>query len=41
MRNECLKRQFLALSLLSPFLYLKTVATVLATLYNSAQRTVF
>jgi hypothetical protein len=40
-RNKHLKRQLLALSLLSPFLYLKTVASVLATLYNSAQRTVF
>ncbi len=27
----------MALSLLSPFLYLKTVASVLATLYNSGQ----
>jgi hypothetical protein len=41
MRNEYLKRQLMALSLLSPFLYLKTVASVLATLYNSHQCTVF
>jgi hypothetical protein len=40
-RNEYLKRQLMALSLLSPFLYLKTVASVLATLYNSHQCTVF
>jgi hypothetical protein len=41
MRYEYYKRQFTALSLLSPFLYLKTVASVLATLYNSPQCTVF
>jgi hypothetical protein len=35
LRNEYYKKRFMALSLLSLFLYLKTVATVLATLYNS------
>jgi hypothetical protein len=36
-RNQYHKRQFMALSLLSPFLYLKTVASLHATLYNSGQ----
>src|SRR6202453_4400731 len=36
-RNQHHKRQFMALSLLSPFLYLKTVASLRANLYNSGQ----
>jgi hypothetical protein len=35
LRNEHHKPQLTALSLLSPFLYLKTVARLRATLYNS------
>jgi hypothetical protein len=35
LRNEYYEKRFMALSLLSLFLYLKTVATALATLYNS------
>jgi hypothetical protein len=36
--NEHYEKRLMALSLLSLFLYLKTIATVLATLYNSGQR---
>jgi hypothetical protein len=35
--NQQYKAAFVALSFLSPFLYLKTVATPHAILYNSAQ----
>jgi hypothetical protein len=35
LRNERYKARLTALSLLSPFLYLKTVARLPATLYNS------
>src|SRR5271163_4199527 len=38
LRNEHYKARLMALSLLSPFLYLKTVASLHATLYNSGQR---
>jgi len=40
-RYEYYKRQLTVLSLLSSLLYLKTVASLLATLYNSPQCTVF
>ena len=40
-RYEYHTRQYTALSLLSSLLYLKTVASLLATLYKSHQRTAF